>query len=47
MKSNKEKILEQYEKDMDELSNKVMTVIIRAQRKMDDHKYKEILDRLE
>ncbi len=40
------KMLEQYEKDMDVITNKILSILIRAQRKKDDKKYNELLDKL-
>jgi len=49
MKSNidKQKILDQYEKDGEEIINKMLQVLMRAQRKVDDPAYKKVLEELE
>lgn len=49
MKSDKDKqkILNQYEKDGEEIINKMLQILLRAQRKIDDVAYRKTLEKVE
>ena len=46
-KQNQEKILKDYEKQADDIISKMINVLVRAQRKIDDIAYRRILEKLQ
>lgn len=47
MLQNQQQIIKEYEKKAEEITQKMLTVLIRAQRKNDDAAYRKILGKLQ
>lgn len=45
--TKEEKIIEEYEKQGNEIIQKMLTVVIRAQRKIDDAAYRKTLEKIQ
>jgi len=46
-KKNQEKILKEYKKESDVILQKMMQVLLRAHRKVDDQAYRNVLEKIE